>query len=776
MTNHKSFLLTKLHQMLKFEKTPRVKLQIARIKTLIKNTRNKILSNIQEKTEKHWEKTLNKIDHTQPEKFFPIINKIFRPKSLAEPPTLIISKDEAQTYKNSRVEVAKYTSLDNNLHISETKDKINIMGAYFECINAPKNLNAKTRLREIIDTEINLDKATFDARQNKTITIFSDDNKAVWPIHTTTGTKYFCNTPEVSAILKKLPNKTSTGHDKIPTIVLKHLPPEYIKNYTILFNNALNLQYFPKEWKKAKIIPIYKKGKDPKRPSSYRPISLTPNISKVYEAIINNRIIEQCNSHKIIPNNQYGFRAKHSTIHAINRLTSDICNYLNQNQIVGATLLDLEKAFDSVWINGLIHTLKRKKFSQNIINTIWDMITERSFQVNIGKETSNTYQIKEGLPQGMVNSPYLFNIFTADIINGYNLNTGNNTHSIAFADDVIIYTAGETPEAIHNKLNPLVNNIYNTYNSWNLKVNPDKSETIIFTRPLRFISKNKRAKNSEFAITIKTGQDNSITHIPTKNEVKYLGVTIDKLAKFNTHVETQLNKAIKAFRALHYLFYNKHLTPKAKTICYLLLIRPLITYAAPIWWNISANQIEKLRTFERSCLRSIYKMYKTPESEYTKNFNNRQLYNMAKIPRIDNFLIKITRNHFAQIINNKNEDIRKIATTLPPNLTQSLEKGLCPPQCFTFIDSLGLIQDGNNIPTIYHRARHKSDKAIPIKEWPNKPLKYSRAMADRDKKDAHRLNKKYWWLNEKQPVIKELKSRISKEHSKKTNRQANTDS
>lgn len=83
---------------------------------------------------------------------------------------------------------------------------------------------------------------------------------------------------------RNLPNKTSAGIDEVPTMVLKHLPPKVIKDYTTIFNNAINQQYFPIARKKAKAIPIYKKGKALNEPSSCRPISLTPNISKVYEA------------------------------------------------------------------------------------------------------------------------------------------------------------------------------------------------------------------------------------------------------------------------------------------------------------------------------------------------------------------------------------------------------------------------------------------------------------------------------------------------------------
>lgn len=84
-----------------------------------------------------------------------------------------------------------------------------------------------------------------------------------------------------SQILKRLPNKTTSGLDGIPTIVLKHLPANIINNLVIIFNNALNHSYFTNMWKKIKVLPILKKNKDPAEPSSYRPISL-PTMSKVY--------------------------------------------------------------------------------------------------------------------------------------------------------------------------------------------------------------------------------------------------------------------------------------------------------------------------------------------------------------------------------------------------------------------------------------------------------------------------------------------------------------
>lgn len=119
----------------------------------------------------------------------------------------------------------------------------------------------------------------------------------------------------------------------------------------------------------------------------------------------------------------------------------------------------------------------------------------------------------------------------------------------------------------------------------------------------------------------------------------------------------------------------------------------------------------------------------------------------------------------------KNEDIKKLATALLiPNLIHSIDKGLFPPQAFTFLDSLGLIQDGNTYQPYTTAPGIKLTKVYQSKSGPKKPLKFSRAIPDRDRKDAHQLNKKYCWLNENQSVIIELKNRINQESNTRTQR------
>lgn len=170
-------------------------------------------------------------------------------------------------------------------------------------------------------------------------------------------------------------------------------------------------------------------------------------------------------------------------------------------------------------------------------------------------------------------------------------------HSIAFADDLVAYAAGKYPIEIQCSLESLVNKINAYYQVWNLRINPDKCETILFQKPSRYLTRNNKCFKNEFRIKTSRPGINIEIEIPDKKIVKYLGVHLDYLLRLNNHHEIQLEKARAAFRANRRIFYNKNISNKAKVICYQALIRPIITYAVPVLWNISASMVAKIRTF-----------------------------------------------------------------------------------------------------------------------------------------------------------------------------------
>lgn len=373
---------------------------------------------------------------------FPTLNKMFRPKQANEMNTLLIPADRRSLLdaaKNSMDQ--RITDNKGNTIISDTTQKLNIVGAQFEEAYT-QNLGNQS-LDNIVKNKINLLKKEIenDNKNKITVTNFNNENPASSPT-TQLENKYFTNTLELRGIFKKLPNKKSSSFDKIPHITLKHIPIEMIEQLVIIFNNTLNNKHFPSTWKIAKVIALEKKGKDSHNPTNYRPISLLPNLGKVFEILINRSINQFSDKENLMPVFQFGFREEHSTLHAATKFSSDICWQLNNGKCVGACFIDLEKAFDTVWLDGLIYKLIKKNFPSHLIKIIYSMIHDKKCIVSNGYNNSSMeFEVRNGLKQGTVNSPVLFNLYTCDLLNLFELNNNPNKKALAFADDLLTYTA-----------------------------------------------------------------------------------------------------------------------------------------------------------------------------------------------------------------------------------------------------------------------------------------------------------------------------------------------
>lgn len=396
------------------------------------------------------------------------------------------------------------------------------------------------------------------------------------------------------------------------------------------------------------------------------------------------------------------------------------------------------------------------------------MIHGKSFKTSINNiSCDNTYHIKKGLQQGTVTSPILFNLYNAESLNKFDMNTGNNTHSIAFADDVIIYVADNKIEQINEKLNKLLNETNKHYLNWNLKINPAKCESILFRKTVNEIPFTTVQKLKTFKLSIKNTSEDNITEefiIPQNEIVRYLGVYFDYLIRMNEHHKIQLNKARKAVKANSRIFYNTALEDRAKIICYLLLVRPVNAYAAPILWNTGPTIMEKYRKFERSCIKMALGIYRTASSNYKRRINNKIIYNLAKIPRYDNFIIQLTRNYFANIKKVKNTILDSLECNNEDNIRRMLRKGYIPPEIFTYIDNKGFVQNAENIPILYHAQRHRAKKAIFTEEekYRKENLTYSTTIPDQDYSSTARLNKDNWWLQNNAKYIDEIRRRAKR--------------
>lgn len=214
-------------------------------------------------------------------------------------------------------------------------------------------------------------------------------------------------------IIKLLKSFKAPGPDGIQNILIKNLPLKSIEWLTKVFNVCFKITHWPNPFKLAKVTPILKHGKPPQNPESYRPISLLMS-GKLFEKAVHKRLISFIEDKNILPNFQFGFRRGNSTTHQAMRIKNFIIGNEIIKKSVGLILLGIEKAFDSIWHDGLIYKLIKMKFPMYLIRLINSFIRNRRFAVHINDSISNTVNISAGLAQGSCISPVLYAIFVAD--------------------------------------------------------------------------------------------------------------------------------------------------------------------------------------------------------------------------------------------------------------------------------------------------------------------------------------------------------------------------
>ena len=192
---------------------------------------------------------------------------------------------------------------------------------------------------------------------------------------------------EIIKLINALKNKKAPGYNGLGGKMLKELPIKAKRYITILINFMFRLSYFPKQWKVAQIILINKPGTPLKNVTSYRPISLLPILSKIFEIVIKNKLNHIITSNNLIPQHQFGFRKNHGTIEQVNRVTSEIREAIENKIVCNAVFLDVTQAFDKVWHKGLLKKLK-SLFLINLYKILKSYLNERTFQIKINESES----------------------------------------------------------------------------------------------------------------------------------------------------------------------------------------------------------------------------------------------------------------------------------------------------------------------------------------------------------------------------------------------------
>lgn len=277
--------------------------------------------------------------------------------------------------------------------------------------------------------------------------------------------------------------------------------------------------------------------------------------------------------------------SRHSTTMQIVRISNDAIKNFNKEKVTYMTLLDIEKAFDMVWINGLIYKLYKYGTPNYLTKLVYTYLTGRTLQVKINNSTSEKQETKAGVPQGSVLGPALFNYYINDIPKF------PKTEISLYADDTAIYSHSYYAQAAFLQNQIHVNKILCHFEKWKIKLNAEKTESIIFTRKFTNKTTHQRLKIHDKIIQ------------PAKS-VKYLGVWMDSLLRFHTHAQKTINKFHNVLSTLYPLLNRKsNLNSHNKKLIDTAIIRPVIRYAAPVLEAVSRTNKQKLQRLQNKCLR-----------------------------------------------------------------------------------------------------------------------------------------------------------------------------
>ena len=331
---------------------------------------------------------------------------------------------------------------------------------------------------------------------------------------------------ELESAMKKLKKGKSPGPDKVHNEMIQNLGDKGKSIILTLYNRTWTEGKLPKAWKLATVIPVLKKGKKANEPKSYRPISLTSNIGKLCERILNSRLYWWLESSKLLSHFQAGFRAKSRTEDQLFRLTQRIIDGFKRGQHTTAVFIDLQQAYDRIWRKGLLLKMQNMGIKGHMYSWVKSFLTDRLIQTQMNDTLSSKAVLEEGLPQGSALSCTLFLVFLNDLPDAL------KAELALCADDLVIWHTGDSTIISRRRLQDDLNSLGVYCRLWKLRINTTKTVYSVFTRSYNLT-------NATLTLNIDGKQLEK-----EKNPV-YLGIQLDGKLNLKMHIENLKKKAAK---------------------------------------------------------------------------------------------------------------------------------------------------------------------------------------------------------------------------------------
>ena len=477
----------------------------------------------------------------------------------------------------------------------------------------------------------------------------------------------FVTSDDISKIINSMDSTKKTS-GAFPIKIVKLANKKICKHLANCINECIKQNKFPNELKIADITPIFKK-EDPLDKTNYRPISILPTVSKIFERILFNQL--QCFSNKFLINLQKWQKFL------------DACD-----GIVGKLLMDLSKAYDCVNHDLIIAKLEAYGVGKNSLRLLQNYLSQRQQRVKVVSSFSESLEIVLGIPQGSILGPILVNVFINDLLVFI-----KETDICNFADDTTLYACGKELDTISFKLEIETDRAMQWIKDNEMVANPSKFQ-------LMFLSKYKNIeKNMSF-------DGNTIKSSDT---VELLGMTLDKNINFKRHIQNICRKANNKTKAL--LRIRKCLTLEQMQALAEAYISSNFRYCPLIWifcGKMSDNLIVKT---QYRTLRAIYDTQTQPYEELLHLSGKKKIHTqnlqilMVEVNKcLNNISLLFTWDYFKQKY-----------TPYHLRNTQLLELSKCRTK--TYVLNTTLFKGSllwNKLPNHFKEANHFKNK---IQEW-----------------------------------------------------------
>ena len=404
-------------------------------------------------------------------------------------------------------------------------------------------------------------------------------------------------TAELEEALSVLKMKKAPGPDNVTNEMLVHLGPKSKKKLLQIFNDGWKAGSVPQIWREAVMIPVHKKGKDRAKAESYRPISLTSCVGKLMERIINKRLVHHIEEKQLIPPEQAAFRQNRSTEDQITYISQAIEDAFQEKKHTIAVWIDLEKAFDKVWKEGLKLKMRQVGVGGRMYKWIGQYMHNRKARAQVNQQYSRKKTLRQGVPQGGVLPPTLFLIFLHDIIE----KLPKNVKGAIYADDLALWCSEEYQSTAQYRLQEALKEIEKWTNSWMIKINGKKTTFTVFTlsNPTK---RNQTKTRQSKEITLKINGEK----LKEEEQPTYLGVTFDRRLTWNSQIQRSHTRAKIRLGLMKKLAStqwgaNKDVLKKL----YVGRVRPVLEYGTTALSTAAKTNKEKLNKIQNQAMRMM---------------------------------------------------------------------------------------------------------------------------------------------------------------------------